>query len=165
MRVLAATQAVPGMMASLLGAMPQEHERALGNWQAELAQYPDVLLHALAGAGALAELLEGLRIDPARCRANIDALQGTLFSERLAALLIPVLGRADAQALVASLCQQAMDSRTHLRDLAREHLGKDPRTSVVAASDVEAAFDVDAAAQASAQEVARMLDTLNNPKR
>jgi 3-carboxy-cis,cis-muconate cycloisomerase len=165
MRVLAATQAVPGMMASLLAAMPHEHERALGNWQAELAQYPQVLLHTLAGAGALAELLEGLRIDPARCRANLDALQGTLFSERLAALLIPMLGRAETQALVASLCQQAMVSRTHLRELARERLGKDPRTAGVAVSELDAAFDVDAAAQASAQEVARMLDSLNNQKR
>jgi 3-carboxy-cis,cis-muconate cycloisomerase len=153
------------MVASLLAAMPHEHERALGNWQAELAQYPQVLLHTLAGAGALAELLEGLRIDPARCRANLDALQGTLFSERLAALLIPMLGRAETQALVASLCQQAMVSRTHLRELARERLGKDPRTAGVAVSELDAAFDVDAAAQASAQEVARMLDSLNNQKR
>ena len=107
MRVLAAAQPVPGLIADLLAAMPQEHERALGNWQAETAQFPDVLIHALRGGHALAELLEGVRFDEARCRANIDALQGTIFSESLAGRSPPHSGKPEAQALVAHRVHRA----------------------------------------------------------
>src|SRR5258706_247133 len=37
MVALASAQRVPQRIATLLAAMPQEHERGLGNWQAELA--------------------------------------------------------------------------------------------------------------------------------
>jgi len=164
MRVLAATHAVPAIMASLLAAMPQEHERGLGNWQAELAQYPDVLLRVLAAAEAMADLLDGLQFDPARCRANIDALLGTVFSERLAALLIPVLGRNEAQSLVTSMCRDAVETRTHLRQLAREHVAGDARLKGIAPAELAAVFDVDAAAKPSATEALRLLESLNRPK-
>lgn len=164
MRVLAATEAVPGMMASLFAAMPQEHERALGNWQAELAQYPDVWLHALAACEPLGELLEGLTFDATRCRANIDALYGVLFSERLAALLIPVIGRAEAQSLVATMCEEAVESRTHLRQLARDHVGSDPRMSAIDPAELTRVFDLNDAAEPSAKEVARMLESTGRPK-
>jgi 3-carboxy-cis,cis-muconate cycloisomerase len=164
MRVLAATHAVPSIMASLLAAMPQEHERGLGNWQAELAQYPDVLLRALAASEAMADLLEGLQIDPTRCRANIDALHGTVFSERLAALLIPVLGRSEAQSLVTSMCRDAVETRTHLRQLAREHVAGDARLKDIAPAELAAVFDLEAAAKPSAIEALRMLESLNRPK-
>jgi 3-carboxy-cis,cis-muconate cycloisomerase len=151
-------------MASLLAAMPQEHERGLGNWQAELAQYPDVLLRVLAAAEAMADLLDGLQFDPARCRANIDALLGTVFSERLAALLIPVLGRNEAQSLVTSMCRDAVETRTHLRQLAREHVAGDARLKGIAPAELAAVFDVDAAAKPSATEALRLLESLNRPK-
>jgi 3-carboxy-cis,cis-muconate cycloisomerase len=160
MRVLAATQAVPGMMANLLAAMPQEHERALGNWQAELGQYPDLLVHALSAANALIALLQGVRVDAERCRANIDALQGTILSERLASLLIPALGKAEAQALVAALCAGALQTRTHLRDLVRERLASDARLASVSPSDVDAMFDVTRAAAVSARQVQPILDAV-----
>ncbi len=161
MRVLAAAQAVPGLVAGLLAAMPQEHERALGNWQAEAAQFPDVFIHALSAASALAELLEGVRFDEARCRANIDGLQGTIFSESLAGLFAPALGKPEAQALVATLCAQAIATGTHLRELARQELTTETRLAGVSSADVDAAFDLDRAARASAQQVQPMLEALS----
>jgi 3-carboxy-cis,cis-muconate cycloisomerase len=161
MRVLAAAQPVPGLIAGLLAAMPQEHERALGNWQAETAQFPDVLIHALSAAGALAELLEGVRFDETRCRANIDALQGTIFSESLAGLFAPALGKPEAQALVATLCTRANKTQTHLRELARQQLTAEDRLTAVSRADVDAVFDLDRAARASAQQVQPMLEALS----
>ena len=160
MRVLAATQPVPGMMATLLAAMPQEHERALGNWQAELGQYPDLFIHALSAANALVALLEGLEFDALRCRANIDALQGTIFSERLASLMIQALGKIEAQALVAALCTRALQARTHLRELVRERLAADARLATVPPSEVDAVFDVARGAEASTRQVQPMLDAV-----
>ena len=157
LRVLAATQPVPGIVSALLAGMAQEHERALGNWQAELAQVPAVFMHALAGAAALAEVLEGLHLDAARCRTNIDALHGTIFSERLAGLLLPALGKEAAQALVADLCRAALDSGQHLRDLARERLAGDARLQAHLVRELDEVFDVGRPVHLSAAQIEPLL--------
>ena len=96
-----------------------------------------------------------------RCRANIDALQGTIFSESLAGLFAPALGKPEAQALVATLCTRAIATRTHLRELARQQLATDNRLAAVSRADVDAVFDLDRAARASAQQVQPMLEALS----
>ena len=42
-RVLAAAVRAPGLVATMLSAMPQEHERGLGGWQAEWDVLPDLV--------------------------------------------------------------------------------------------------------------------------
>jgi 3-carboxy-cis,cis-muconate cycloisomerase len=81
MVALAAAQRAPQRVAALLAAMPQEHERALGGWQAELAEWPQLLMSAHGSARALAGALPGLQIDAARMRANIDTLRAELPRE------------------------------------------------------------------------------------
>jgi 3-carboxy-cis,cis-muconate cycloisomerase len=165
LRVLAAAQPVPGMVSGLLAGMAQEQERALGNWQAELAQFPAVFTHALAAAAALAELLEGLHIDAARCRSNIDALHGTIFSERLAGLLLPALGKEAAQAVVADLCRRALDSGRHLRDLTREHLSADARLQPQLGQDLDEVFDLARPVRLSAAQIEPLLAAAERPAR
>ncbi|BEP61128.1 3-carboxy-cis,cis-muconate cycloisomerase [Variovorax sp. V213] len=81
MVALAAAQRAPQRVAALLAAMPQEHERALGGWQAELAEWPQLLMSAHGSARALAGALPSLQIDAARMRANIDTLRAELPRE------------------------------------------------------------------------------------
>jgi 3-carboxy-cis,cis-muconate cycloisomerase len=162
LRVLAVTQPVPGMVSGLLAGMAQEHERALGNWQAELAQFPQVFTHALAAAAALANLAEGLHIDAARCRANIEALHGTIFSERLAAALLPALGKEAAQALVADLCRRALDSGLQLRDLAREKVSSDARLS--SQINLDQAFDIERPVRLAAAQIEPLLAAAARPR-
>lgn len=78
MVALAAAQRAPQRVAALLAAMPQEHERALGNWQAELAEWPGLLMSAHGAARAMAQALPGLQVDTLRMRANLDALRAVL---------------------------------------------------------------------------------------
>lgn len=75
MGALAAAQRVPQRAAALLAAMPQEHEGALGNWQAELAEWPGLLTSAQGAARAMAQVVSGLQVDSQRMRANIDAVR------------------------------------------------------------------------------------------
>ena len=75
---LAAAQRVPQRVAALLAAMPQEHERGLGGWQAELAEWPALLMSAHGAVRALATVLPALQVDTARMRANIDRLRAEL---------------------------------------------------------------------------------------
>jgi 3-carboxy-cis,cis-muconate cycloisomerase len=163
LRVLAAAEPVPGMVSALLAGMAQEHERALGNWQAELVLFPQVFMHALAAAAALAELLEGLHIDVARSRANIEALRGTIFSERLAALLLPVLGKEAAQALVADLCRRALDGGVQLRDAARERLADDVRLQPLLGRGLDEVFDIERPLRLAAAQIEPLLAAADRP--
>ncbi len=78
MVAIAASQRVPQRVAALLAVMPQEHERALGAWQAELAEWPQLVISAHGSARALAQALPGLQVDAHRMRGNLDAVRATL---------------------------------------------------------------------------------------
>ena len=98
--ILAAHAAAPGHAASLLTAMAGAHERPAGLWHAEWHALPS--LFGLA-SGALREargLAQGLEVDAARMRANIDLTHGLLFADAAAARLGSVLGREAAHTLI-----------------------------------------------------------------
>lgn len=74
LQAIAAATRVPGLVATLLAAMPQAHERGLGDWQAELATWPPLVVAVAGAARALADAAEeGFTVDAARMRANLDA--------------------------------------------------------------------------------------------
>ena len=78
MVAIAAAQRAPQRVAALLATMPQEHERALGAWQAELAEWPLLVMSAHGSARAMAGALPNLVVDAKRMRANLDAMRATL---------------------------------------------------------------------------------------
>ncbi len=78
MVALAAAQRAPQRVALLLATMPQEHERALGAWQAELAEWPTLLNSAHGSARAMAQAIPRLHIDTTRMQTNIDAVRASL---------------------------------------------------------------------------------------
>jgi 3-carboxy-cis,cis-muconate cycloisomerase len=71
MIALAAAARTPQRAAALLANMGQEHERGLGNWQAELAEWPGLFLSAHGALNALAEAFGGLHVDAGRMLRNI----------------------------------------------------------------------------------------------
>jgi 3-carboxy-cis,cis-muconate cycloisomerase len=97
MVALAAAQRAPQRVAALLATMPQEHERALGNWQAELAEWPGLLMSAHGSVRAMAQALPGLQIDTRRMRANLDALRAGLPREAAEEWFSPALAQHAAQ--------------------------------------------------------------------
>ncbi|MEO8387037.1 3-carboxy-cis,cis-muconate cycloisomerase [Polaromonas sp.] len=78
MVALAASQRAPQRVAALLATMGQEHERALGSWQAELAEWPGLLMSAHGSVRAMAQALPGLQVDTQRMHANLDTLRAEL---------------------------------------------------------------------------------------
>ena len=94
MVALAAAHRAPQRVAALLGAMPQEHERALGAWQAELAEWPQLVMAAHASVRALATALPGLQVDAARMRANLDRLRAELPADAAREWFDPALADA-----------------------------------------------------------------------
>jgi 3-carboxy-cis,cis-muconate cycloisomerase len=69
--VLACAARVPGVAATVLAGMPQEHERGAGSWQAEWGAITDVLRLTGSAVAWTRELLEHLEVDPERMRENL----------------------------------------------------------------------------------------------
>ncbi|GLI01672.1 3-carboxy-cis,cis-muconate cycloisomerase [Phytohabitans aurantiacus] len=82
----------PGLVATLLGAMAQEHQRAAGGWHAEWRPLRTLLLSTGSAAYWLRECLTNLRVDPDRMRANLSLTGDAMMAERVAATLAPSLG-------------------------------------------------------------------------
>ncbi|HET9893500.1 MAG TPA: lyase family protein [Streptosporangiaceae bacterium] len=100
--VLGNAKAAPHLLASLASAAEQEHQRAAGAWHSEWLPFTGLLTHTISAAAWTVDLLAGLRIDPARMRANLGASHGLPMAEHVTTLLAPVLGRLEAHALVAA---------------------------------------------------------------
>ncbi|GHC74366.1 3-carboxy-cis,cis-muconate cycloisomerase [Pseudorhodoferax aquiterrae] len=110
MVALSAAQRAPQRVAALLAGMVQQHERALGPWQAEQAEWLSLWLAALGSLRALATALPGLRVDAARMQANIDRVCAELPAETVREWFAP--------ALVAMAGDQARQRTVALRRVA-----------------------------------------------
>jgi 3-carboxy-cis,cis-muconate cycloisomerase len=79
---LSAHLRAPGLAATIFAAMPQEHERGLGGWQAEGAVLADLFCLAHGAVAAMIVVLEELDVDTARMAANLqEAAVGDDFGE------------------------------------------------------------------------------------
>ncbi|MGA0611417.1 3-carboxy-cis,cis-muconate cycloisomerase [Caldimonas sp. KR1-144] len=103
MAALAAAQRTPQRAAALLAAMAQQHERGLGNWQAELAEWPGLWISTHGAASAMAEAMQGLQVDAARMRRNIGVLEGPVYADADAVAQAARQAAAQARARLASL--------------------------------------------------------------
>jgi 3-carboxy-cis,cis-muconate cycloisomerase len=118
--MLASATRVPGLVSILLAAMPQEHERGLGGWQAEWETLPQICL--LTG-GALQHALAvcaGLDVDPERMQRNLESTFGVVLAEPVAQALARSMDRAAAGALVEQACRRATTEHKPLREVLRE---------------------------------------------
>ncbi len=161
MVALAAGQRVPHRVAALLGAMAQEHERGLGGWQAELAEWAALFAGVHGALHALAQAAPGLQVDAARMRANIDALHGLASAEAASMRVAQVVGKPRAQALLEALSARVADEGRSLDTLLREAVAADEalRTALPAA-DVDALFDPQVQARAATVRCDAMLARL-----
>lgn len=122
--VTACTHQVPGLVATMLGAAAQEHQRAAGRWQSEWPTMTALLRLVGAAATHTRAMLADLRIDARRMRANLDAAGDMVLSDAVVAQLAPALGRTRAASVVAEAASRAARAGTTMRaalvDLAPE---------------------------------------------
>jgi 3-carboxy-cis,cis-muconate cycloisomerase len=114
---VACAERTPGLVATMLAAMAQEHERGAGAWHAEWETLRDLLRLTGSAAASLRETLEGLEVDAGRAWENID---GLLMAESVATALTPALGRLAAHELVERAARHAADDGRSLRDVLLE---------------------------------------------
>jgi 3-carboxy-cis,cis-muconate cycloisomerase len=152
--ILSAHLATKGHVTTLLDAMAAAHERPAGAWHAEWHALPQ-LFGLLSGSLREARgLAEGLVVDADRMRRNIDATQGLLFADGVAAQLAPSLGRNRAHEIVEHAADRVRTSGSSLMDV----LKTDPELSrEVPANTLSAAFDLSPSLEAAAAWVDRAL--------
>jgi len=127
MIALAAARRTPQHAAALLACMDQQHERGLGNWQAELAEWPPLFLSTHGALRALNEAFAGLSVDRERMLGNIGALQGLVFAESASNYLAGAIGRPAAHALLERLSVRVAAEGGPLDALLREAIEADPQ--------------------------------------
>lgn len=77
-------------------------ERPDGAWHAEWPALQELLQLTAGAAARAAALAEGLTLDAARARANLGLTDGLIVSERLGIVLVPLVGKARFDALLAA---------------------------------------------------------------
>jgi 3-carboxy-cis,cis-muconate cycloisomerase len=128
----------PGLVATLFAAMPQEHERGLGNWHAEWAALPELAMITMGSAPPVADMVPDLEVDADRMRANLEVTHGLIMAERVMMALGAKLGRLHAHELVEHATKKAVAEGRHLRDV----LGEDRAiTAELGADELDRLFD------------------------
>src|SRR6266699_4006795 len=109
------------LVAALLDAMVEDHERSTGPWEIEWIAVPEIFLLTAGALQQARTLLADLEVDAARMRANLEITQGLISTEAVMMGLAPHLGRQRAHDLVYDISRQASTSGQSLLDLLAEN--------------------------------------------
>jgi 3-carboxy-cis,cis-muconate cycloisomerase len=126
---LAAAHRVPGLVASFLSAMLQEHERGVGGWQAEWPIVAAVVQSTGVAIASMAEVAGGLSVDTQKMHLNIESTNGAIFAERAMMLLGAKLGRDVAHKIIEAAARKSAEESRNLSSVLAEipevtiHLG------------------------------------------
>jgi adenylosuccinate lyase len=120
-RICGLARVVRGYVTPVTEGIPLWHERDISHSSVERIALPDAaiatdyLLHLTTG------LVEGLTVDAARMRANLDSTGGLIYSSAvLLELVSSGLAREDAYALVQAAAMDTWNSGTPFRDTLRK---------------------------------------------
>ena len=138
-RIAGLARIVRGYVTPVTEGIPLWHERDISHSSVERIALPDAsiatdyVLHLTAG------LVEGLTVDAARMRANLDLTGGLLYSSGvLLALVSAGLSREDAYAVVQAAAMDTWDHGTPFRDTLRKQAAA--RGLSLAEADIDDAF-------------------------
>ena len=106
--ILSAATRAPGLVATVLAGMVQEHERALGGWQAEWESLPELARLADGSLTHLLQIVDGLNIDASRMAAHLDATHGLILGEAVTLALGDAVGRLQAHQQIEQAVQTAL---------------------------------------------------------
>jgi 3-carboxy-cis,cis-muconate cycloisomerase len=155
---LAAATMAPNLAATIFAAQVQDHERSAGPWHAEWPTLPTLLLVTSGALAATVDIAEGLEVDAARMRANLDTTDGLIMAEAAAMALAEKIGKSDAHHLVEAASKKAVKDKKHLRDV----LTNDSKvTAQLGAERIADLFEPMAYQGASQALIDRLLDSLD----
>ena len=117
---LSAAIRVPGLVSTMLSAMPQEHERGLGGWQAEWETLPEIATLTFSALNHMTAVIAGLEIKADRMATNLNQSSGLIMAEAVAMALAAHLGKLESHRIVEHACNKAIKESRHLREILAE---------------------------------------------
>jgi 3-carboxy-cis,cis-muconate cycloisomerase len=114
---LAAATMAPNLAATIFAAQVGDHERSAGPWHAEWPTLPSLLLVTSGALAAIVDIAEGLEVDAARMRTNLDATGGLIMAEAVAFALAEKIGKQEAHHLVEAASKKAVAEKKGLREV------------------------------------------------
>jgi 3-carboxy-cis,cis-muconate cycloisomerase len=129
---LAAAIMAPNLAATIFAAQVGDHERSAGPWHAEWPTMPGLLLVTSGALAAIVDIAEGLEVDAARMRANLDVTGGLIMTEAVTFALAEKIGKSAAHHLVEAAGKRAIAERQDVRQL----LTKNPNVTAHLSGDV-----------------------------
>jgi 3-carboxy-cis,cis-muconate cycloisomerase len=100
------------------------------------------------------QVIGGLRVDPQRMRANLDATRGLIYAEAVSTALARAVGHAAAHQLVERACRLALEKSRHLQEVVS---GDAEITELLSAAELKSLFDLQPHVCAAARLVDRAL--------
>jgi 3-carboxy-cis,cis-muconate cycloisomerase len=155
---LAAATMAPNLAATIFAAQVQDHERSAGPWHAEWPTLPTLMLVTSGALAAILDIAEGLEVDAARMRSNLDTTGGLIMAEAVTMRLAEKIGKSEAHHLIEAASKQAVAGKKHLREV----LSADPKiTSQIDAGELAKLFEPMAYQGASQALIDRLLGSLD----
>jgi len=155
---LAAATMAPNLAATIFAAQVGDHERSAGPWHAEWPTLPLLQLVTSGALAAIVDIAEGLEVDAARMRSNLDATGGLIMAEAVTMALAEKIGKGEAHHLVEAASKKAVAERKDLRGV----LTGDPKVSAhLNAEKIAALFQPMAYQGASQTLIDRLLVSLD----
>ena len=150
----------PQLAATIFAAQVQDHERSAGPWHAEWPTLPQLMLVTSGALAAIVDIAEGLDVDAARMRSNLDATHGLIMAEAATFALAAKIGKSDAHHLVEAASKRAVAEKKHLREVlsADSHV-----TAHLSPEKIAALFEPMAYQGASQALIDRLLASLDLP--
>jgi len=135
---LAAATMAPNLAATIYAAQVGDHERSAGPWHAEWPTLPALMLVTSGALASIVDIAEGLEVDAARMRANLNATGGLIMAEAVTMALAEKIGKSEAHHLAEAASKKAVAEKKGLREV----LTKDPKvTEHLSAEKIAKLFD------------------------
>jgi 3-carboxy-cis,cis-muconate cycloisomerase len=115
--VATAARQLPPIATVLFSSMASEDERSSGGWHAEWQPLRECLRIAAGAAANAVRLTDTLQVVPEKMAANLRMTRGAIVSERVNAVLAPLLGKANAKRLLAEVTAHAERTGAEVEDL------------------------------------------------
>lgn len=115
--LLANATRTPHLVATVLSAMPQEHERSAGLWHSEWEVLVELMTLTAGSVERAIELVGGLEVDEKRMLANLEVTKGLIYAENVSLALAPKMGKMQAHELVEKACKTAIHQQKHLKEV------------------------------------------------
>jgi adenylosuccinate lyase len=135
-RISGIARIIRGYVTPVLEGMPLWHERDISHSSVERIALPDAAIATDYLLNLTTGVVEGLLVDPARMRANLESTGGLIYtSSILLALVDSGMSREDAYALVQAAAMTTWQTGTPLRETLRTEAAAHGRTLDEAALD------------------------------